>query len=186
MAITFAAACISTFPRQTPKAWWVGVVWVEHQCLLLHPIHHIKGKSVFQSSRADMPCIACESMLGRTYFPDVHGASRTPEHLGTKLGGNTASFPGPTKRGEGLVHTACACTRGPRKMWGTGYQRIRYHIFPCDALPWRSGTCASSVYQALSPLFVGPGNEARGNTVCAAYQLTGPQTRALSSLYSST
>ena len=31
-----------------------------------------------------------------------------------------ASFPGPTKRGEGLVHTACIWAGGPRKMWGTG------------------------------------------------------------------
>ena len=28
------------------------------------------------------------------------------------------------RRGEGLVHTACACAGCPRKMWGTGYHRI--------------------------------------------------------------
>ena len=70
-----------------------------------------------------------------------------------------ASFPGPTKREEGLVHTACACAGGPTKMWGIGYYRVRYRISPvmrCLGDPAH----AQAVCTRPSSLFVGPGNEA--------------------------
>ena len=55
-----------------------------------------------------------------------------------------ASFPGSMKRGEGLVHTACACAGGLQK--NVGVLDIMLSYIPRDALPRRSGACVSSVY----------------------------------------
>ena len=186
MILTFAATYISTLPRQTRRlGGWVWCGWSSSVCY----------STLFTTSKVNQyfslvgpTCLALRvKVCWREHTFQMFREQEEPLNIWVRSWGEHSLIPRPYKERRGPGTHCLHMRRGSQK--NVGYWISTYtlpYIPPRDALPWRSGTCMSSVYQALSPLFVGPRNEARGNTVCAAYQLTRPQPRALSSLSSST